>query len=294
MHATKVLRMNGNEAQKWFLAAAQSGGHDDREARAIWQAWLQDRWGLTRSEWMLHEQESVTDVFAAQLELDTQQLRAGIPYQYILGWVNFAGVRLDVGSGVLIPRPETEAWVLEWTQRLPQTKRALDVCSGSGCIAAGLAQAWPQATVYAVEWDAKAFSGLIQNATQFPGIQPVQADALASPPSLLASLDLMLSNPPYIPENERKSLATHVRDHEPDAALFVPSDDPLLFYRSLVGWGQRLLCPGGWWSVECHTDYTIQVAQLLQVPGWSEPEIREDIFGKPRFVEAQWLGIFTP
>lgn len=286
--------MNGNEAKKRFVAAAQAGGHDEREARAIWQAWLQDRWGLTRTQWMLHEHEPVTDAFAAQWELDTQQLCVGIPYQYTLGWVNFAGVRLDVGPGVLIPRPETEAWVMDWTQRLPHAERALDVCSGSGCIAAGLSQAWPQATVYAVEWDAKAWPWLTLNSAQFPGIQPFRADALAPPPSAIASLDLLLSNPPYIPETERELLASHVRDYEPDTALFVPQTDPLLFYRSLVEWGERLLRPGGWWSVECHTDFTSEVAQLVSRPGWSAPEIRADIFGKSRFVDAQWLGIFTP
>jgi release factor glutamine methyltransferase len=158
----------------------------------------------------------------------------------------------------------------------------------------GLAQAWPKATVYAVEWDADAWPWLIKNAAQFPDVHPVNADALAPPPFALTSLDLLLSNPPYIPEGERETLANHVRDYEPGVALFVPQTDPLLFYRSLVEWGERLLRPGGWWSVECHTDFTFDVAQLVSRPGWSVPEIRADIFGKPRFVEAQWLGIFTP
>jgi release factor glutamine methyltransferase len=294
LHAANVLQMNGNEAHKRFVEAAQAGGHDEREARAIWQSWLQDRWGLTRTQWMLHEHEPVSDAFAAQWEWDAQQLRVGIPYQYTLGWVNFAGVRLDLGPGVLIPRPETEAWVLDWSKRLPNAERALDVCSGSGCIATGLAHALPKATVYAVEWDAEAWPWLIKNAAQFPGVHPVSADALAPPPPALTSLDLLLSNPPYIPEGERETLASHVRDYEPGAALFVPQSDPLVFYRSLVAWGERLLRPGGWWSAECHTDFTSEVAQLLSRPGWSVPEISADIFGKPRFVEAQWLGIFTP
>lgn len=286
--------MTGIEAQRLFAESARTANHDEGEIRSLWRSWLEDRWGWTRAQWMLREHEVLSEEVASQVRTDSALLASGMPYQFVVGRVVFAGFELEVGPGVLIPRPETEAWARSWSSRLPVHGRGVDVCAGSGCIARALAESRPDATIFAVESVEEAWHWLVRNTETQSNIHRLRADALALPPEELQSLDLLLSNPPYIPDSESTTLAKTVRDFEPGSALFVPDADPLLFYRSLVHWGERMLRPGGWWSVECHTDFTDAVADLVRRPGWSQPEIQSDIFGKPRFVEAQWLGIFTP
>ncbi len=288
------MRMTGLEGHRLFLQLAQEGGHSEREARALWHIWLMDRLECTRTQWMLDEGNPMAQDREKQVREDARKLSQGVPIQYITGKSHFAGVALDVGPGVLIPRPETEAWVMEWSLKLPHNARVMDVCSGSGCMALAVAHARPDAALTAVEWSPEALLWLHKNAAPFKNMEVLHWDALTDPPARPASLDVLMSNPPYIPQNESSTLALHVRDHEPTEALFVPDDDPLIFYKSLIAWGAFLLRPRGWITLECHTQKADEVRSLFVGPSWASVAVQTDIFDRPRFVSAQWLGIFTP
>lgn len=286
--------MTGLEGHRLFLQSAKQGGHSEREARALWHTWLMDRLEWSRTKWMLEEREPMAQDLEKRLRDDAIRLSQGVPIQYIIGKSCFAEVALHVGPGVLIPRPETEVWAMEWTLKLPPNARVMDVCSGSGCIGLAVAHARPDASVTAVEWSSEALIWLHRNAEPYNNTEVLPWDALSDPPERPASLDLLLSNPPYIPQNEACMLDSHVVDHEPPVALFVPEEDPLVFYRSLISWGEYLLKPEAWISLECHTQKTEEVRSLFVGPGWASVAIQTDIFDRPRFVSAQWLGIFTP
>ena len=288
------MRMTGLEGHRLFLQSAQQGGHSEGECRALWSIWLRDRVGYTRTQWMLEEREPMAQDQEKRLREDARRLAQGVPIQYLTGISHFAGVTLSVGPGVLIPRPETEAWAEEWARKLPQNAQVMDVCSGSGCMGLAVAQARPDAEITAVEWSSEALLWLHKNMEPYRNAEVLRWDALTDPPARPASLDLLMSNPPYIPQNESSTLALHVRDHEPSEALFVPDDDPLVFYRSLIAWGASLLKQGGWITVECHTEKAEEVRSLFVGPGWASVAVQTDIFDRPRFVSAQWLGIFTP
>lgn len=288
------MRMTGLEGHRLFLQSAQKGGHSEREARALWHIWLMDRLACTRAQWMLDEREPMAQDREKRLREDAIRLAQGVPIQYVTEVSHFANVTLCIGPGVLIPRPETEAWVMEWTLKLPQDARVMDVCSGSGCMGLAVAQARPDAAITAVEWSSEALLWLHKNAEPYKNAEVLCWDALTDPPARPASFDLLMSNPPYIPQNESSTLALHVRDHEPSEALFVPVDNPLVFYRSLIAWGAFLLKPQGWITLECHTQKAEEVRSLFVGPGWASVAVQTDIFDRPRFVSAQWLGIFTP
>jgi release factor glutamine methyltransferase len=288
------MRMTGLEGHRLFLESAKQGGHSEREARALWHIWLMDRLECSRTKWMLEEREPMAQGLENCLREDAIRLSQGVPIQYITGKINFAGVAINVGPGVLIPRPETEAWVVEWTLKLPSNARVMDVCSGSGCMGLAVAHASPDAAVTAVEWSPEALGWLHKNAEPLKNAEVLRWDALSDPPARPASLDLLISNPPYIPQNEASMLDSHVVDHEPPVALFVPDEDPLVFYRSLIAWGEYLLKPQAWISLECHTQKAEEVRALFVGPGWASVAVQTDIFDRPRFVSAQWLGIFTP
>lgn len=209
------------------------------------------------------------------------------PVQYVTGWAEFYGRRFHVGSGVLVPRPETEelvAWILK-TRRTPC--RILDVGTGSGCIAVTLAAELDGSNVCAVDISPDALAYARRNAADVGvSVDFRQADILDEALNQ-GEFDVIVSNPPYVPCSDAGSMCRNVTDFEPGQALFVPDDDILLFYRAIARFALRSLAPGGELFFEIYENAARLTGDMLSDMGFSDVEIREDINSKPRMIRCR-------
>ena len=221
------------------------------------------------------------------------------PVQYVLGQAHFYGLELEVTPATLIPRPETEELVqlIIREQAGRVGLRILDVGTGSGCIPVALGRHLPGARLTAVDISPEALDVARRNAAKYEvGIDFQQVDILRGLPKMAAhSLDVLVSNPPYVLESEKPLMRPNVLAHEPAAALFVPDDDPLRFYHRLAEVGQLLLRPGGALYVEGNEQNVPAVAAAFAATGYEQATVRADLFGKDRFVRAvapaAWPGL---
>jgi len=220
------------------------------------------------------------------------KLKEGCPLQYVLGFTEFCGHRFRVGEGCLIPRPETEELVGRIIDECSDIElgeepfNILDMCTGSGCIAYSLAAAFPQAMVYGCDISQAALAIACRQRVKLCGARPVlfQADVLKNPPAGLPQFDIIVSNPPYVRESEKVAMHRNVLDYEPSEALFVPDDDPLVFYRAIASWAEKLLSSKGHLFLEINEALGAETASLF--PGAS---VCCDINGRPRFVISKSL-----
>ncbi len=221
-----------------------------------------------------------------------EQLLRQVPIQYITGKTIFCGLELTVDRSVLIPRPETEELVLmasNWLANHPQA-RVLDIGTGSGCIPISLKKMHPSVFVRAIDRESNALQLARKNATdQKTPIDFFLLDFLnQSNWPTLGTFDLLISNPPYIPNSEKNTLPQNVVEHEPAAALFVPDDDPLVFYKAIAAFGKTALSAGGIILLECHEQYADDVARTFGEAGY-ESRVIIDLFDRARFVRACFL-----
>jgi release factor glutamine methyltransferase len=225
-----------------------------------------------------------------QAELIAARLVAGEPMQYLLGETDFYGRIFRVDGRVLIPRPETEELV-DWIRRDErQAHTLLDVGTGSGCIAISLALELPAAKVSAIDISTDALTVARLNAERLGAkVDFRQADALGGLEQAFApeQFDLIVSNPPYIPASDLKTMQTHVTEHEPHLALFVPDEDALCFYRAIARAGQRLLKPNGKLYFEIYHEAAEALCDLLAEEGYTHIVLRRDLCDKPRMLCGQ-------
>lgn len=214
------------------------------------------------------------------------------PLQYIMQEVEFAEKTFFVNPHVLIPRPETEEWTLKAIEFCQKTGNSpthiLDVCTGSGCIIHTLAGAFGQARAEAWDISAEAIAvGKVNGSRLGTIVEFKQLDALTCPlPAYPAEAKLLLvSNPPYIPAQERATMQRNVLDYEPDLALFVSDDAPLIFYERLAYLAMHL--KPYFLMVEIHEHFAEQVLTLFQGVGYPNAQIYTDFHGKPRAVWAE-------
>jgi release factor glutamine methyltransferase len=223
-----------------------------------------------------------------------KQLQNGIPFQYVLGKVFFHSLELQIAPGALIPRPETEELV-EWViqENNEPDISILDIGTGSGCIALALKHVLSSAYVKGIDVSPKAIEIALKNASiheldvDFSIIDILDERAISS----AHQVNIIVSNPPYICEKEKKDMAAHVIEHEPSLALFVPDHDPLLFYRKITFFAKNQLSPfptgsGGKLYFEVHENYAKEVAELLESNGFNSIEIKKDLQGKQRMVRG--------
>ena len=220
-------------------------------------------------------QERITDIIA--------RLRCHEPLQYIGGSARFHGHRFKVTPAVLIPRPETEQLVDLIIDENPGSDlRVLDMGTGSGCIAISLARALKFAQVDALDVLRDALAVARENAASLKvKVRFFESDMLAPQPS--ATYDIIVSNPPYICWSERELMEANVKDYEPGQALFVPDNDPLLFYKAIAPYAAQSLERGGRLYLEINQRFGAEVKRLLEDNGFDEVRILEDSYGKPRF-----------
>ena len=227
-----------------------------------------------------------------RVEADADRLIAGEPLQYVTGVAHFFGHALSVGPAVLVPRPETEElvrWILE---REPADRLFFaDLCTGSGCIAAALAYAREPWRGLAVDVSADAVGYATRNARSLAVgdyVRVEQHDVLRDEEYLGVGgeWDLLVSNPPYIPDEDWLRVDPAVAAYEPHLALRVSDEDPLIFYRRLAELAARHLVPGGRLYAECNDRYTARVGELFRERGMGEVDVLVDMQGRPRHVRA--------
>lgn len=265
------------------LTTRLAGLYDAREARSIALIALSALSGLSAAALLT---DPGAPISADGFDAIAAQLAAGRPVQYVVGHTEFYGHRFAVREGVLIPRPETEELVA-WVARDEHSARTLlDIGTGSGCIAASLALALPDAAVCAADISDTALKIAAENCrTLGARISLRRADALGDLAEVFPGpFDVLVSNPPYVPQSDLATMHANVREYEPREALFVPDDDPLRFYRAIARAGRRMLRPGGRLYFEIYERSADGMRGMLCEEGYTDTEVREDLNGKPRMV----------
>ena len=298
-----------------------SSSYDEREAKAVARYLLDVGYGLTMTDIIGGAVETLDE---SRLNEQLRRLQAGEPVQYVLGKAFFCGHEFRVRPGVLIPRPETEELVGVACDRVARygersgrsngersgrsdgegsgrAVRILDIGTGSGCIAISLALAIPDAQVEAWDISDEALAIARENASHLgakvtfkkndilkENVAPSLWRGLGEAVGEAAGEAVIISNPPYICEKERKDMEQRVLDHEPSLALFVPDDDPLLFYRAIAEYATRALTPKGLLLFEINPLYKDAMEEMLLSLHFHDIVFHEDQFGKIRFCESVW------
>jgi release factor glutamine methyltransferase len=236
----------------------------------------------------IHKNDALETSQIEQLDHYVEQLLTGKPLQYIIQKAWFLGKAYFVNEAVLIPRPETEElveWIIEYAQIINKPLSILDIGTGSGCIPISLKLAIPNAHITAIDISKEALAIAEQNAASYhTEIEWIAQDILQTK-QLKDRYDIMVSNPPYIPLREKVVMQKQVADHEPEIALFVPDQFPLIFYSKIAHIGKSALKPNGQLFFEIHYDQGEAIIALLNEMGY-HAELRQDIFGKDRMVRA--------
>jgi release factor glutamine methyltransferase len=263
--------------------------YDSAEARTIITMILEKDLQLNALRLEMNKYLLLTTYQQEVLEKHLERLLNHEPVQYILGEADFMDMKFKVNPHVLIPRPETEdlvRWIVE-TVGKDFKGTILDIGTGSGCIAVALKKLLPDAEVFACDICADALYTATENALMNETeINFFRQDVLLE--NLPAQYDIIVSNPPYIPLNEKGTLAKHVADFEPAQALFTPASQALIFYERIAMLATRHLSKSGKLFFETHTEKTTEVADLLQANGFREVEVRKDVFEKNRMVKGVW------
>ena len=240
------------------------------------------------SQMAFYLKDDITLAAGQQTLLDNaiERLKKQEPIQYILGYSDFCGLRFKVTPATLIPRPETSELV-EWiASEATGNESILDIGTGSGCIAVSLAHKLPQSKVTAWDISHEAIAVATENSkANGCSVAFEQVDILAYQPTD-EQFDIIVSNPPYIKENEKEAMHSNVLDWEPHTALFVPDSDPLLFYRTIAKKGLQALRPGGRLYFEINRAHGKETMEMLAALGYTGIELRKDFADNDRMIRA--------
>lgn len=245
--------------------------------------------GVSKIEAITQAEKIIASDKYEQLEAVAERLACNEPIQYILGETEFFGLRFKVSPSVLIPRPETEellSWIIS-DCKTPKL-RVLDIGTGSGCIAIALDKNMNNAEVFGLDISPKALEIARENASiNNTKVTFIEQNILESElVNLPYKLDLLVSNPPYIRENEKTLMKANVLDYEPQLALFVPTKKPLLFYEKIAQLGTHILKKDGLLYFEINEAMGAEIKTLLHQLNYKNIEIRKDFDGKNRMVKA--------
>ena len=259
------------------------------EAQAMGFLLLEELFGLTKADVLMGKDDESFDAQsqsgmkrATELHRAVGRLMKGEPIQYVIGHTDFCGLRVDVGRGVLIPRQETEELVAAVEGFNPCS--ILDVGTGSGCIALALKHRLKEAQVTAMDISKEALEIARGNAERLElDIAFEQCDILNAQPQERI-YDLIVSNPPYVCEEERVEMEPHVLDYEPESALFVPNNHPLLFYEAITEYALTALNNGGMLAFETNRQFAHEVGALMADAGFDSIQVKRDMFNNERIV----------
>lgn len=257
-----------------------------REAANIGIELIRHCYQVNRLQLTLNEPIPFTESEKTRLEAMIARLVNEEPLQHVLGSVEFFGLEFKTDHRALIPRPETEE-LMDWIaqKHYNEAVKVLDIGTGTGCIPVSLARHLKNATVSGVDLSQEALDLAHENAV-FNKVEVTfqQMDILSE--DLQEKYDIIVSNPPYIPEADKKQMAANVLNFEPEQALFVPDSQPLLFYERIASLAMAHLNPGGILYFEIHENFGSAVVGLLKTKGFAGIELRQDLQGKDRMTKA--------
>jgi len=272
---------------EWLASlSAQLTAYSQAEAENLVFWLFEHHVGLRRSELPL---AIPSETNREPLLADFERLLTGEPIQYILGEAAFYGRNFLVTRDTLIPRNETEELVHRILKENPKPRlRVLDLGTGTGCIPITLALELKDPEVYALDVSVEALEVARQNALNLgANVQFMEGDLLGAIPNL-DLFNVLVSNPPYVPLRDQEEMHANVLNFEPHLALFVPDEDPLLFYRAIGSWGQQLLKKGGKLYLEIYENLADELVQLLLSLGYSQVQVHQDLNGKNRMISCLW------
>lgn len=262
--------------------------YDPSESRWLMCIILEKLNGWTQTDIILNGDKEMLPELKDRIEAIISRLLRNEPIQYILGETYWHGLTLRVSPAVLIPREETSELVDIITGENQKDDLAvLDMCTGSGCIAIALARNLSFPEVTGIDISDEALAVARDNAALCKvKINFLKSDVLKPLNLTDNSYDIIVSNPPYIADSEKKSMDANVLDYEPHSALFVPDDDPLKFYRAISFSALRLTRPDGRLYLEINPLYARQLSDMLSADGWRDVTVIKDMHGKDRFISA--------
>ncbi|NQX91923.1 MAG: peptide chain release factor N(5)-glutamine methyltransferase [Flavobacteriales bacterium] len=263
--------------------------YDERESRSIAQILVEFQAEKNKIQ-LISSDHHFSEMELVQIKKNVSRLLQHEPLQHLIGEVPFLDLRLAVSSEVLIPRPETEEWLSHVLNNFELSGEILDVGTGSGAIGLGVAQALPGSKVTCLDVSKGALNVAKSNAQNnaLKNVTFIEQDFRNFTSD--QPWDFIFSNPPYIPEEEKKSMAQNVLDFEPHIALFVPNNNPLLFYSLLRDFAETNLKINGRIFLEIHEDFSKEVMALFESDKWTQIDLFHDLQNKPRMVSAQFLG----
>jgi release factor glutamine methyltransferase len=284
---------NIGAAWQWFLKSLE-GIIPEKELQAIGREVFRHFFGFGPVDRVVERDAPFSATQQQTLERVVAQLKLHVPLQFITGQASFFNLDFKVNESVLIPRPETEElvqWVLETLKddfgSLSAEISLLDVGTGSGCIAIALGSRLPEAKVRACDVSAAALNIARENASSNNVVVDFFiCDILNDTPDIV-NLDLVVSNPPYVREDEKKQMQANVLNYEPHQALFVRDYDPLVFYRTIAQKAIQWLKPGGWLFFEINESLGPETKQCIENEGFINVELKQDINGRDRMVRAR-------
>jgi release factor glutamine methyltransferase len=248
--------------------------------------------GYSRTQFLLAKDDEFNEKELGEIDKIVSRLKNHEPIQYILGETEFYGLRFYAVPGVLIPRPETEElvqWIIQENQLLAPT--ILDIGTGTGCIAVSLSKNLPESNVIACDISPICIETARRN-TELNSVQVsvIEYDILNGNPEVsFSELDVIVSNPPYIRETEKLMMEKNVLDFEPELALFVPDEKPLIFYERIADFALSHLKKTGSLYFEINEAFGSDCIKMLQQKGFSDIELKKDINGKDRMIRAKLL-----
>lgn len=271
-----------------YINQALSELYSESEIKSIGYLIIEKITGFSRTQLIVNKNTIFSDEQHHLVESFVQKLKKNIPIQYILGEEYFMGMKFRVNNSVLIPRPETEE-LIEWIAAENEKKsggRILDIGTGSGCIALSLKSVFPNSEVTAFDVSVSALELARANANLNHLSVEFQCVDILNPPLFQEKWDIIVSNPPYITHSEKTFMESNVLNHEPHLALFVPDNDPLLFYREIAMFGLKYMVDGGKLYFEINRAYGAQTQTMLESFGYRQVELRKDISGNDRMIRA--------
>ena len=291
-----MIGFNLNETKRHFTETLAER-FPQREAEQLMRILLEDLFNIDLKMELMNPAMRIDEMQYARLKNAVNRLVMGEPVQYVTGKAWFDGMEFHVDESVLIPRPETEELVQlvaeDLTRRFEtgchdKPLRIWDVGTGSGCIAIALAKRFPLATVQAFDVSAQALETASRNANYNKVNVIFICDDVLHPQSEVwhRPVDVVVSNPPYVFESEKAAMERNVLDHEPHSALFVPDDNPLLFYRKILALVKPQLNPNGTVWFEINEAMGQEMWQLCSEMGF-KADLYTDFFGKNRFVQVR-------
>ena len=275
------------------------------EARQLILMLCEETLGIKSYTHIVNPEYELSSADTSMLLSKLEELSKGKPIQYVLGYADFCGFRFKVSPAVLIPRPETELLVRDALQQASRIKRmraaygksaepvrVLDLCTGSGCIAWSVALSLPGTQVVGTDISEEALQvarsqDFAAELKERQATAPVfvRSDVLDTGQEFpYGPFDVILSNPPYILPSEKSLMRVNVLDYEPEGALFVPQEDPMLYYRAIARWSVRLLSPEGKALTEINAQLAKETQDVFRSAGFTGIEVIKDYFYKNRFV----------